>query len=194
MHGFMRALARGFALLGGFVLLALIALICLSIVGRCINSIGHSDFMQTALPGLASALLASGVGPINGDYEIVEAGMAFAIFAFLPLCQFNGSHAFVDVFTATLPERVNRLLRVVIEMLFAAVLILIAWKLFGGLQSKFRSGQTSFLLGYPIWWAYAASLGGAVITAIVASYIAMMRLLEALTGRLVLSPDREADH
>jgi len=52
------------AILGGLVLSALILVICVSIVGRTI-----------------------GIGPINGDYELVEAGIAFSIFAFLPLTQ-----------------------------------------------------------------------------------------------------------
>ena len=145
-------------------------------------------------PGAASALLATGVGPINGDFELVEAGMAFAIFAFLPLCQLNGAHASVDIFTAALPLRFNRFLRMVIEVIFAAVLVLIAVQLFSGMMSKLDRGQTTFLLEFPVWWAYAASLLGAVAAALVSIYVAALRLLEVATGRVILPPELEADH
>ncbi len=73
-----------------------------SIIGRSINKVLHNEFFQTRLSGLSQALLDLGVGEINGNYELLEAGVAFAIFSFLPICQFNGAHATVDVFTSFL--------------------------------------------------------------------------------------------
>lgn len=194
MHINITRLARAFAILGGLVLTALIILTCLSIVGRSLNSVLHSDLAQAFAPGLANSLLATGIGPINGDFELVEAGMAFAIFAFLPLCQLNGAHASVDIFTARLPLRINRILRMAIEMIFAAVLILIAVKLFDGMESKRGSGQTTLLLQSPVWWSYAISLPGAVAAALVSVHVAVSRLIEVTTGRVVLPPELEADH
>ena len=81
MHEFMQKLSRLFALLGGIVLTVLIVIVCLSILGCSLNSVLNGDLMQQALPGVANYLLALGVGPINGDFELVKAGMAFAIFA-----------------------------------------------------------------------------------------------------------------
>jgi TRAP-type C4-dicarboxylate transport system permease small subunit len=135
-----------------------------------------------------------GVGPINGDFELVEAGMAFAIFAFLPLCQLNGAHAKVDVFTSKLPDRVMRVLNTVIELVFAIVLIIIAYQLFQGTVSKRGTGQTTFLLEFPIWWSYAVSVCAAIVAAAIAVYVAVMRLTELLTGATLLPPDMEADH
>ena len=77
-----------------------------------------------------------GVGPINGDFELVEAGVAFAIFAFLPLCQISAGHASVDIFTAKLPMRINRVLHLGIDAIFAIVLISIAYQLYNGMLSK----------------------------------------------------------
>ena len=194
MHRLVNRLARVFALLGGLALCALIVLTCLSILGRSVNGILHSDLLQTWLPALANGLLGLGVGPINGDFELVEAGMAFVIFAFLPLCQLNGAHASVDIFTAKLPPRTSMALRAVIEVIFAAIIVLIAWKLFEGMDSKRTSGQTSLLLQFPIWWSYAVSLAAAVVAALVAVYVAVLRCLEAVTGQAVLPPELEADH
>lgn len=194
MHAAIDKLARFFALLGGLALSAMIILTCLSVAGRSINSLLHSDWMQHSFAELAKTLLATGVGPINGDFELVEAGMAFAIFAFLPLCQLNASHASVSLFTAMLPVKFNRLLITVIEIVFACVLILIAVQLLAGMQSKRSAGQVTFLLEFPIWWAYALSLTGAIVAAVVAVYVAAMRALEVMSGRSILPPDMDIEH
>ena len=194
MHGFMDKLARLFALLGGAVLSALIVLTCLSILGRSLNTILHGDFMQSVMPGIASALLATGVGPINGDFELVEAGMAFAIFAFLPLCHLNGAHASVDIFTEKLPVRINRFLRMLIEIVFAAILLIIARQLFLGMLSKQGSGETTLLLQYPVWWGYAISVVGAIVAAIVGVYVASVRLIEFKTDSDIMPVETGAEH
>ena len=194
MHGFMEKLSRLFALLGGIVLTALILMVCLSIIGRSLNSVLNGDLVQSIMPGVATALLAIGVGPVNGDFELVEIGMAFAIFAFLPLCHIKGAHASVDIFTAKLPVRANRFLRMIIEFVFAAILIIIAYQLCLGMLSKQASGQTTFLLQAPVWWGYAASLVAAIVAAIVGIYIAAARTLEFTTGQEILPDEMEADH
>lgn len=194
MQGFMEKLARVFAQLGGIVLCVLIVMVCLSVLGRSANSILNSDMLQSTAPGIANMLLATGVGPINGDFELVEAGMAFAIFSFLPICHLNGAHASVDIFTQKLPLRANRFLRMVIEIIFATILVIIAYQLFLGMLSKHGSGQTSFLLQFPVWWGYALSLTGAIVAAIVGVYIAYVRVLEFTTGQVILPVELGADH
>ncbi len=186
-------IARLFALLGGAMLSTLIILTCLSILGRSINSILHSDALQSIMPELAATLLATGIGPINGDFELVEAGMAFAIFAFIPLCQLQSAHASVDIFTSRLPKSLNRALRMLVEVTFAAILILIAWQLCQGMLSKKASGQTTFLLQFPLWWAYAVSLTGAIVSALVAIYVAAMRIREVATGQTMLPTEWEGE-
>ncbi len=189
MHRIFMNLSRFMAVIGGIVLSALIVMICVSILGRTLNGIFHSDIMQTALPAFSDMALAVGVGPIKGDFELVEAGIAFAIFMFLPLTQMTGGHAFVDVFTNWLPERGQRLLRAIAEVLFAAALVVIAVQLFQGTLSKQKSGTTTFLLEFPIWWAYALSLLGAVSAAVVGVYVALMRVYQLVTGVAVLQDE-----
>lgn len=172
MQRLFERLARIFALLGGLTLTLLIILVCLSVLGRSLNGFLHGDFMQGTAPSLADGLLALGVGPINGDFEIVEAGMAFAVFAFLPICQLHRAHASVDVLTRVLPEGANRGLRIFADVLFAAVMVLITWQLVLGGLSKYRSGQTTFLLEFPVWWSYAASTVAMTVAAATAIYVA----------------------
>ena len=182
------------AYLGGVMLVALIVLICVSVVGRSLNGMLHSDLITGIMPGVANALLSLGIGPVNGDFEMIESGVAFSIFAFLPLCQITGGHASVDIFTARFPDGLNRILRMVTEIVFAAVLVLIAVQLYAGMLSKIDSGQTTLLLEYPVWWGYALSLLGAVAAAAVAVYLAIMRVLECFSGQAILPADLGADH
>ena len=178
-------LARLMALAGGLVLVGLILLTCASVLGRGGNTFGHSGLLEALAPGLAKALIGTGIGPVKGDFEIVEAGIAFSVFAFLPWCQLRQGHATVDVFTAMLPERWNRLLIAFWDVLFALVLALLAWRLFEGMMGKVRNGETTFLLQFPIWWAYAASFGASVVAAAVGLYVAATRLHGLATGRHV---------
>lgn len=187
-------LARGFALLGGAALSFLILLTCVSIAGRSLNSFFHSEWSQTTIPKLANYLINSGVGPINGDFELVEAGMVFAIFAFLPLCQWHGAHAKVTIFTSKLPPKAHRLLIAIIECVFALALIVIAKQLFEGMESKRSSGQVTFLLQYPLWWGYALGLSASIVAALVASVLAGTRVMELFTGRSLLPEAMDAEH
>lgn len=184
--------ARLMAICGGLVLIVLIVLICISVIGRSLNGLLHG-WIGAVMPDLSAWALDLGVGPINGDFELVEAGVAFAIFAFLPLCQISAGHASVDIFTAKLPTRINRLLQLAIDVIFAVVLIAIAYQLYNGMLSKQRYGDTTFLLQFPIWWAYAASLSGSILTAVISFYVAGIRALELMRGEDILSQEAGLD-
>jgi TRAP-type C4-dicarboxylate transport system permease small subunit len=184
--------ARLMAICGGLVLTVLIVLICISVIGRSLNGLLHG-WIGAVMPGISAWALDLGVGPINGDFELVEAGVAFAIFAFLPLCQISAGHASVDIFTAKLPTRINRLLQLAIDVIFAVVLIAIAYQLYNGMLSKQRYGDTTFLLQFPIWWAYAASLSGSILTAVISFHVAGIRALELMRGEDILSQEAGLD-
>jgi len=194
LKSLMMSLARFMAVMGGIVLSLLIVLTCISILGRTLNGFFHSDFMEGIAPGFSSWVISIGVGPVNGDFELVEAGVAFAIFAFMPLCQITSGHASVDIFTNMLPRGFNRFSRMVIELVFAAVLVLIAWRLYEGMMSKRGYHETTFLIQFPIWWAYAASFVGAVVAAIVGVYMGAVRTYEFFTGRIVIIDGVGAEH
>ncbi|MEJ6397328.1 TRAP transporter small permease [Yoonia sp. 208BN28-4] len=189
----MEKAARGFAVLGGMVLSGLIVLTCLSILGRMLNNVLFSDAVQGLAPDLAATLIASGVGPIAGAYEIVEAGMAFVVFAFLPLCHLHGAHASVDIFTSALSDRTQTVLRVLTALVFAAVVTVITYELAQGMMSKQASGQTTFILQFPVWWSYAASLVAATGWAVIAIYIAVARVVEFASGTPILPEQAEPD-
>ena len=193
MYSLIKKLAHAMAVLGGLVLISLILLVCTSVLGRSVGTVLHGAFMQTNFTDFSNWALGVGIGAINGDFELVEAGVAFAIFAFLPLCQLSGSHATVDVLTSKLSLRSNQVLEMISECLFALVLGLIAWRLFAGMEAKQRYGETTFLLQFPIWWAYAASFLGAALAALVSIYMAIIRILEALSAKELLTENESAE-
>ena len=180
MDRFIGALARATAWIGGLVLLGLIVLTCASILGRAVNVMAFSDTAEAM--GLAEALKATGLRQIRGDFEMLESGIAFAIFAFLPLCQVAGGHATVDVFTDLLRPRATPWIAAFWEAVLTLAICLFAWRLFAGTMDKMGNGQVTFILSIPIWWSYLASLIAALIASVVGLWCAWMRLREALGG------------
>lgn len=170
------SLARTLAIAGGMVLVALTLLVVVSISGRALLTLGF------------------GFGPVTGDFELVEAGTGFAVFAFLPWCQLKRGHATVDLFTSLLSPRANRVIDLVTEILMTLILALIAWRLWAGTVDKFNYGETTFILQFPLWWPLAAALVAAVIGVAVSLYMTLIRIVEVRTGRAILAPAEGVIH
>lgn len=145
-------IARLLAIGGGAVLLCIIALTCVSIIGR------------------ALVPLDIGLGPIRGIYDLTEIGMAAAIFAFLPWAQFNEAHARVDLFQPVMPNTMDRLLDLLFNVAMLVVAAVGTWRLYLGMQDKLSFGETTLIAQIPVWQGYAASLAGAVGFIIVAAF------------------------
>lgn len=164
LHKLIGRLAALCALAGGAVLLLLVALTCVSIVGRSLAFLG--------------------AGPIPGDFELVEVGIAFAVFSFLPWCQHRDGHARVELFQRFFGETTNRVLDVAAKTLMLAVAALIAWRLCHGMVDKFTYRETTFILRLPLGWGYAAALPGAFVLVLVsASGLIQALLPRGATGR-----------
>jgi TRAP-type C4-dicarboxylate transport system permease small subunit len=163
LEKFVTNIARWTAMAGGLVLVAITLITVVSITGR--------------------AFVAAGLGPVPGDFELVEAGTAFAVFSFLPWCLINRGHASVEIFTVSFPQLANRLIDLVTHILMLAVALLITWRHLDGTLDKYGNGETTFILQFPLWWAYAASLVGAFIFIIVAAFC-LLRSLGELAGTL----------
>ena len=153
-------LAKALALAGGLALLALIALTVVSIVGRAMSGLGF--------------------GPVPGDFELVENGVAFAVFAFLPWCQLRRGHVTVDVFVQRAGPRGLAAFAFLGNVLMTLAALLLAWRLALGLSDRLRYGDTTFILQMPVWWAYAAALAGACAFPLVSAYTAWRSLNEML--------------
>ncbi|GIL03341.1 MAG: hypothetical protein BroJett030_32400 [Alphaproteobacteria bacterium] len=182
-------IARWMALAGGFVLVVLTVLTVVSISGRAILTMANLHDPQSWLTAFYAVLRAiggffNGLGarPIPGDYELVEAGTAFAIFAFLPWCHLNRGHAAVDVLASWFPGLMNRVIDVIANLLMLAVALLIAWRHWLGTLDKISYGETTFILQFPVWWGYAAGMVGAVVFIVVAAFCLARSIADFASG------------
>jgi TRAP-type C4-dicarboxylate transport system permease small subunit len=148
---FVNGLAKWLAVAGGLVLMAMVAMICISIVGR--------------------ALLAFGLRPITGDYELVSIGMGFAVFAFMPWAHLTRGHALVALVTDSFGVKVNAWLLVITDLMMLVASAFIAWRLYFGMMDKFAYKETTLLLRFPLSWAYAMGFVGAVVWVLVSIYV-----------------------
>ena len=155
-------IARWTALSGGLVLIAVVVMTCVSIAGRALGGVG--------LP----------TGPIPGDFELVEMGIGFAIFAFLPWCQLNRGHARVDLFQRQLGPRTNRFIDLLSDAMMLTAAALISWRMWLGMLDKRSYHETSFILQIPVWYAYAAAMLGAIIFVVVSTYCVWRSAREVL--------------
>jgi TRAP-type C4-dicarboxylate transport system permease small subunit len=174
LSGLVHGLAKALAIAGGLVLVAITAMTVVSIVGR--------------------GFIWAGLGPVPGDFELVEAGTAFAVFAFLPWCQLNRGHATVDLFTSALSEYLNRWIELLWEVVLSLATLLIAWRLWVGMLEKRSYGETTFILQFPIWWGMALCALATLVGGIVAIYMIWVRLVELKNGRSPAGPGAGAFH
>lgn len=143
MTAFVYRLAYWSAIVGGIALVAITLMSVASVSGR--------------------ALISIGLGPVPGDFELVEVGTAIAVFFFLPWTYLKGGHATVDLLYMHLPPWGKKAIVIVSDLLMLAVWLIMTWKLYEGMLEKKEYLETTFILAMPIWWAYAACLVGAVI-------------------------------
>ncbi|TMU28410.1 TRAP transporter small permease [Halomonas sp. ATBC28] len=148
------------AISGGLLVAALAIITVVSILGRWLAS----------APILSELPILEWVGPITGDYELVEMGTAIAVFLFLPYCHLRGGHVTVDLLVMHAPPMIQRLLAVVAETLFLVVAGLMTWRLYHGLLDKRRYMETSMLLDIPLWWGYVGGLVGFALLTLVCLY------------------------
>ena len=182
-----RFISRWTALLGGFILIVLTAITVASVSGRALATMANLHDGQGWLTPLYPLMRSIGefftqfgIGPIPGDFELVEVGTAFAIFAFLPWAHFNRGHASVEILANWFPDTMNLVIDVIADLMMFLIAILIAWRHWLGMLDKISYGEVTFILQFPLWWGYAASMFGAVVFVIVTAFC-LLRSLVALT-------------
>jgi TRAP-type C4-dicarboxylate transport system permease small subunit len=89
--------------------------------------------------------------PIEGDYELVEMGMAVAIFLCFPYCHLTGTNLVAEFFSTGFSKRTNLALDAIADAVFALVAAVFTWRLAIGLGRKYEQYDTTMLLAIPIW-------------------------------------------
>ncbi len=151
-----RNVSRIVAIFGGFLLLAVLSIVVISVSGR--------------------ALISIGLGPIPGDFELVEAGTALAVFCFLPWCQFARAHVSVDIMKGIFGPKIDTSLETLFNIIMTIVMAVILWRLWAGMHDKMAYGETSFILQFPVWWGYAVCVPAAILSVIVSFWTVLERI------------------
>ncbi len=156
MNNVIYGLSRALAWFGAAVLSVLALVSVFSIAGRALSSIG--------------------LGPVPGDFELIEVGTALAVFCFLPWCHLRRGHASVDLLWNSYPRPMQRLLDIAADALMLMVWLVLVWRM-GIVTEDYRAnGEVSFILQMPVWWGYGLSMIPALLGCVVYAW----RLLETL--------------
>jgi TRAP-type C4-dicarboxylate transport system permease small subunit len=137
---------------------------------------GCAVALMTTVSIAARALLSR---PIQGDVEITQFGIALCISLCLPWCQSRGCNIIVDFFTQRAGAATNRRLDAFGSLLLALMVLLLAWRTAAGAMAVGGAGETSMILGLPMWWIYAALAPGLALTGL----IALVQAANRLAGR-----------
>ncbi|WP_226898486.1 TRAP transporter small permease [Mangrovicoccus algicola] len=124
-------LARGFAVIGGSVLVAMMLMTVTSVVLR--STLGR---------------------PISGDFELVELGSAIVIFCFLPWCQIEGGNVTVDFFTTRAGPRLRGVLDAFGALVYLALAALLLWRAVPGAEEMKLYSEQTMILRIPVWYSF----------------------------------------
>lgn len=144
-------LSEMLAIFGGFMLAAISLLTFISILSRELTPMGFA--------------------PIPGDFELVEMGVAVAVFSFLPYCHMNKGHMLVDIFIAPLPTPIFNFTTLLGDLAVFCFSVLLSARMWLGLLEKISYKESTMILGMPLWYGYALSLAGLVVFSIVSLFI-----------------------
>jgi len=168
MHAVFRRIALWFALAGGAAACGLALLTAVSV-----------------------ALRAAVSKPVQGDVELMQMGIALCISLCLPWCQLQRANIIVDFFTGPLPQRPRRALDGLGSLLLALMCLLLAARTGAGALGVQEAGETTMIIGLPMWWAYAMLAPGLVLTALIAMWQGL-RQLRGLDDGTPAAPDGAA--
>ncbi|MGI9363849.1 MAG: TRAP transporter small permease [Rhizobiaceae bacterium] len=150
LSGLVLRLATVWALLGGVVLLMVVAMHTWSVIG---NQFGM---------------------PFPGDFEMTEIGIAIAAFSFLPYCQITGSNVTADIFTSGASARtiaVFTLLGSVVAFCFSLLLL---WRMYAGMLDQKNYEYETAVLQFPNWIGWIPILISLALLAM-ASVVTILR-------------------
>lgn len=162
--GLTHRLIEVWALFGGIVILAVVAIQSISVVT---GAFGH---------------------PLPGDFELTELGVAVGAFAFLPYCQLTGANVTADIFTSGLGRRWQAVLvffSAIIALVFSVVM---AWRTWIGAQDQFSYDYQTAILQIPIGYAFVPI----VISLILVAVAAVVTLAESYQD--IAHPSRNVYH
>lgn len=163
LAGGLRRVITAWALVGGCLLLGIVAVNVLAVAS---GVAGHR---------------------ITGDFEITEMLVAVAVFCFLPYCQMTDANVTADIFTARASPRMIAVLRLAASVVALAFAALLLWRMGLGMGDQRRFGYRTTILQIPIWWAFVPILVS------LALLVAASALTLIESGRRMARPEEARD-
>jgi TRAP-type C4-dicarboxylate transport system permease small subunit len=154
---FVGRLATLLAVFGGIILIGLALLVSASIFGRWF--VGRE---------------------ITGAFEIVQVGVAIAAFLFLPICQLHNHNIIVDSFTTRLSPRLRAGLDAFWALAYAAIALVLAWRLSLGAAETLRSHMVTPMLRIQYGWGMVVGTAALCFLALVSLLVAYRHMRGAM--------------
>jgi TRAP-type mannitol/chloroaromatic compound transport system permease small subunit len=150
---FLLSLSRKLAIAGGLVFVGLVAMSIVSIVGRKLFS-----------------------WVVPGDVELLQMCATFAASGFFAYCHMMNGDVKVDFFTQNMAPRRVAWMDALGSLLVGLFGSLIGWRTAVGALSLQDVGETSAILGWPVWVAQALMVPGFVLLAAAGFYMCVFHL------------------
>jgi len=151
------AASKYLAIAGGLVFVALVIMSIVSITGRKVFS-----------------------WPVPGDVEVLQMCAAFASSCFFAYCHLINGDVKVDFFTHNMARRKVEAMDAFGSLLVGLFGALIAWRTLAGAIGIKDVGETSAILGWPVWIAQGLMVPGFLLLAAAGFYTFMRHLRGAI--------------
>ncbi|HOM14134.1 MAG TPA: TRAP transporter small permease [Rubrivivax sp.] len=154
------AVSKTLAVVGGLVFVALVAMSIVSITGRKLFA-----------------------APLPGDVEVLQMCAAVASACFFAYCHLANGDVKVDFFTHNLSTAKVAAMDAFGSLLVGLFGALLAWRTAAGAWAVQEAGETSAILGWPVWLAQALMVPGFALLAAAGFYMAGVRLRTVMAAR-----------
>ncbi len=146
------------ALIGGLVLVGVVAINIYSVIGNIFGK------------------------PFPGDIELTQMGIVVAVFCFLPFCQLVDSNVTADIFTSNVGKKTKSVFALLASITAFGFAVLLLWRMTNGMSDQREYEYTTTVLQIPIWISYLPILLSLALLA-VASLITLKDNSRILAGR-----------
>ena len=120
--------------------------------------------------------------PVPGDVELLQLCAAFASSSFFAWCHLNQGDVKVDFFTEHLAERWVHVLDALGSLLVAGFGALLAWRTGAGAATVHAAGETTMILGLPLWLGQALMVPGFILLMMAGLYRAAAHAQRVVQG------------
>lgn len=155
------AVRHSFGVIAALLLLLLMAVTCIDVIGRYIFG-----------------------RPLNGAFELSEIVLSMIVYAALPLITLHKEHVTIDLLDGYIPERAVSAQRMLINVLSAAVLLLVTYALYLKTAQIVSSGMRTDMLFVPLGVVSGLMTAGAGFSAVISVMLAFDRAPSSLQAEL----------